>query len=192
MFVAAGVVGRTRVAHQRESAARTVINVEVGAVVKAGIARAAQAELVFIALHSAFIRSEGNHGGRRSSRCSIGSRSPVVRSSSSSHRRSVVSESGATIHHKVEKAIQLFQPTRWNHGTQTKSRNRKKRFPGISNHTSQITHLKSHISSTAPGVAQTRVYRRGLVSPQICPVVASTKAASPKRDWKQWSQVNVS
>lgn len=109
MFVAAGVVGRTRVAHQRESAARTVINVEVGAVVKAGIARAAQAELVFIALHSAFIRSEGNHGGRRSSSRSIGSRSPVVRSSSSSSsHRSVVSESGATIHHKVEKAFQFF------------------------------------------------------------------------------------
>jgi hypothetical protein len=79
--------------------------VEVGAVIKAGIARAAQAELVFIALRSAFIRSQFDDGGHRRS---SGSRSPVVRSSSSSSHRSVVSESGATIHHKVEKAFQFF------------------------------------------------------------------------------------
>jgi hypothetical protein len=101
----AGIVGRTRVTHQREPATRTVINVEVGAVIKAGIARAAQAELVFIALRSAFIRSQFDDGGHRRS---SGSRSPVVRSSSSSSHRSVVSESGATIHHKVEKAFQFF------------------------------------------------------------------------------------
>jgi hypothetical protein len=79
----AGIVGRTRVAHQREPATRTVINVEVGAVIKAGIARAAQAELVFIALRSAVIRSQFDDGGHRRS---SSSRSPVVRSSSSSHR----------------------------------------------------------------------------------------------------------
>jgi hypothetical protein len=109
LFVGAGIVGRTRVAHQRKPAARTVINVEVGAVIKAGIARAAQAELVFIALRSAFIRSQFDDGGHRRSSHSSGSRSPVVRSSSSSSsHRSVVSESGATIRDKVEKAIQFF------------------------------------------------------------------------------------
>jgi hypothetical protein len=104
LFVGAGVVGHTRMAHQREPATRTVINVEVGAVIKAGIARAAQAELVFIALRSAFIRCQFDDGGHR--RSSSSSSSPVVRSSSS--HRSVVSESGATINHKVEKAFQFF------------------------------------------------------------------------------------
>jgi hypothetical protein len=96
LFATAGVVASTRMAHQRESTIGTMVTDEVGTVVKAGIARATQAELMFIALRSTLISSKLESSDvllahNSSSSGSSGSGSPVVSSSNRSHRSSFVS-----------------------------------------------------------------------------------------------------
>jgi hypothetical protein len=78
-------------AHQRESTIGTMVTDEVGTVVKAGIARAAQAELMFIALRSTLISSKLESRGVLLAHNSSSSGSPVVSSSNRSHRSSFVS-----------------------------------------------------------------------------------------------------
>jgi hypothetical protein len=95
LFATAGVVASTRMAHQRESTIGTMVTDEVGTVIKTGIARATQAELMFIALRSTLISSKLESSdvlladNRSSSGSSSGS--PVVSSSNRSHRSSFVS-----------------------------------------------------------------------------------------------------
>jgi hypothetical protein len=96
LFATAGVVASTRMAHQRESTIGTMVTDEVGTVVKAGIARATQAELMFIALRSTLISSKLESSDvllahNSSSSGSSSSSSPVVSSSNRSHRSSFVS-----------------------------------------------------------------------------------------------------
>ncbi len=107
VIVAATVVGITRIAHE------TVLDAdEIGAVIKAGIAVAAQAVFVLVMFLRALLFSEfeagsvlfgRHHGG------SGGSGSPVVRSGGG-HRssRSCVSESGRYHLDKCRKSISIL------------------------------------------------------------------------------------
>jgi len=84
-------------AHQRESTIGTMVTDEVGTVIKTGIARTTQAELMFIALRSTLISSKLESrdvllaDNRSSSGSGSGSGSPVVSSSNRSHSSSFVS-----------------------------------------------------------------------------------------------------
>jgi hypothetical protein len=90
LFATAGVVASTRMAHQRESTIGTMVTDEVGTVIKTGIARATQAELMFIALRSALISSKLESRGVLLAD-SRSSSSPVVSRSHRSHRSKFVS-----------------------------------------------------------------------------------------------------
>ena len=84
VIVAASVVGLTRIAHETARVAD-----EVGAVVKAGIAVAAQAEFVLVMLLRALLFSQFEAGSVLfSSQHGSSGGGPVVRSRGSSHRSS--------------------------------------------------------------------------------------------------------
>lgn len=91
----AGVVGRTRITHQRETATSTVVNLEVSTVIKPSITRATHTELVFVTLHSTLISSKFKSRGVLTVHNRRSSSSPVVSRSHRSHRSSLVSESGS-------------------------------------------------------------------------------------------------
>ena len=91
VIVTASVVVGTRNAHQREPAIRTRFNMEVGAVIKTGVAGTAQAEFVLTTLRRTLIWRQfesGGVAGYTGHSSGNSSSSPVVRSRgsrSSSH-----------------------------------------------------------------------------------------------------------
>jgi hypothetical protein len=105
--VASGVVGLARIAHETAHVAD-----EVGAVVKAGITVAAQAEFVLVMLLRALLFSQFEAGsvlfGSSCHGSSVGSSSPVVGSRGSRHCSSFVSESGRYHLDKCRKSISIL------------------------------------------------------------------------------------